>query len=402
MSSRGQPTPPFNSPYQQAMRPTSLLHSPAYPSPARSDSEPSRFAPEGLGLYNFSPGFSSSSMQQPTSNLFPPSPHPSEAWSASPLPSEPIVDPWLSGAYDHPVSRSSPWSPQYDESHRSSLSSHREMSVFSGDGSENSFAQVKLETGAAWTTENNTSPPGTVAPERLLNASLFSPHDQQPYGSQMLPKYENTPGPSHDGHVHMSSHGRLGSSHSNTQNGATPRVRRRRTKTAPENAKYSCELCGRGFVRSYNKKSHMDRHKPNREKLYRCDHGACSMKFDRKTDLDRHTKSVHDKIRDFGCFRCGDTFSRKDTLRRHEEDGCQQKNQLSPSQLTRGRYMRASSDALYPSPRPDMYATVGFHSTEATQGVFGSRANYHPDEGSFASRSPSLFRTSNFGASPHF
>jgi hypothetical protein len=318
MSSRGHPTPPFNSPYQHAMKPATLLHSPAYPSPAQSDSESSRYAPEGLGLYNFSPQFPST-VSHPGSILFPPSPHPNDAWTAlanhsPPMISEPIVDPWTSGAYDHPVCRSPlPW-PHYQDSHRSSLSSHRAMSVYSGEGSENGFVQVKLESGSEWTNEEGSSPPSTVVPERLLHSSVFPPYDHS-YSSPMMSKYETTPDISQYP-VSMPTRERLESSPLDTRLGPTPRIRRRRNKTTPADAKYSCELCGRGFCRSYNKKSHMERHKENREKQFKCDKVNCTMEFDRKTDLDRHIKSVHLKIKDWICHKCGDAFSRKDTLRR--------------------------------------------------------------------------------------
>lgn len=320
MSSRDQTTPPFNSPYQQALKSTPLLHSPAYPSPARSDSEPSKFHTDGLGLYNYSQAFPTSGPQN-NSILFPPSPQPTEAWTqlsngASPLISEPIVDPWTSGAYDHPVTRSPiPW-PHYQASHRSSLSSQRDMSVFSGEGSEHAFPDVKLEAGPEWTTDDDQPAPNTVTPDRLTNASIF-PYDHT-YGSPSMPRFDATPGPGYESHhvEHMTHQGRSGTAQSEGRLGPTPRVRRRRNKTAPEDAKFSCDICGRGFVRSYNKKSHMERHDPNRAKINKCHAHGCDMRFERKTDLDRHYKSVHLKLKDERCGKCNHAFSRKDTLRR--------------------------------------------------------------------------------------
>ncbi|CAI6276933.1 unnamed protein product [Periconia digitata] len=377
MSSRGQPTPPFNSPYQQAMKSNALVHSPAYPSPARSDSESSRYQPEGLGLYGFPHHFSSGSVSQSNNIMFPPSPHPTEAWAnmsngTPPMIQEPIVDPWTSGAYDHPVINSPiPW-PQYEGSHRSSMSSPREASVFSGDGSEHGLVRVKLENGSGWASDEDALSMGTVAPGRLLNGHLYPqeyPHTS-PYDSQSVSQRKRVDSP--------------------LQDHAEPRERKRRTKSTEE-PKYACELCDKTFIRRYNKKSHMKRHDLGRHKPHKCNHGDCIQGFDRKTDLDRHIKSVHDKIRDLVCQKCGDSFSRKDTLRRHQDDGCRVKNQLSLRQIQETRSMRAVSNtqqAYYPSPRADFYPIPT-----------SNAANYHPSEAlvGYDSRSPPLFRSNNLG-----
>ncbi|KAF2248637.1 hypothetical protein BU26DRAFT_302716 [Trematosphaeria pertusa] len=414
MSSRDQPTPPFNSPYQQALRSASLLQSPAYPSPARSDSvsEPSKYPPDGLGLYSYSQPFPASG--PPTSSvLYPPSPQPTEAWAhlstgTSPLVPDPIVDPWTSGAYDHPVSRSPlPWG-AYQPSHRSSLSSStREMSIFSGDGSEHGFPPVKLE-GSEWATDEE-SPPGTVAPERLTATGMFA--YEQSYGTSPMTKFESTPSGSYE-HRHsqqLPHEGRPKSSQDDDgRPGVTPRVRRRRQKIPAEEAKYSCDICGRGFIRSYNQKTHMHTHNPQRPKDHPCMYRDCDKKFVRKTDLHRHCTSVHKKAKDFKCCRCTATFSRKDTLRRHEEDGCPKRNELSdPNLLSRTRSMRTApvpQMPYYHSPRPDMYSStpvpVGYQSAEAAQDFFATRPHHHQGVGAYDTRSP-LFREDSFGATSH-
>jgi hypothetical protein len=309
MSSRDQPTPPFNSPYQQALKSNSLLHSPVYPVSARSEFEPSCHHPQGLGLYNY-----------PTNSvLFPPSPQPSESWShhshgTSPMVPEPIVDPWTSGAYDHPVTKSPiPW-PQYQASHRSSLSSQREMSEFSADGSEYGFVQVKLEGGSEWSTEDDASPEGTVAPNKLTTTSAFPYHS---YGSPSMSSNNTIMGSSYGNRFseHMQQEGRSADSQGDKTN-AIRTTKRRKNKTSPEDAKFSCDLCGRGFVRLYNKKSHMLRHNPKRAKDHSCPEHDCDREFERKADLDRHHKSVHAKLKDQMCPHCGKGFSRPDTLRR--------------------------------------------------------------------------------------
>lgn len=54
------------------------------------------------------------------------------------------------------------------------------------------------------------------------------------------------------------------------------------------------------------------------EQHYPCPVEGCSKKFARKTDLERHNKSVHIKERNHECTFCGRLFARKDTLRRYE------------------------------------------------------------------------------------
>ncbi|KAF2690394.1 hypothetical protein K458DRAFT_357112 [Lentithecium fluviatile CBS 122367] len=385
MSSRDQPTPPFNSPYQQALKSNSLLHSPAYPLPARSDAEASNQPPQGLGLYNY----------PSNSILFPPSPQPSEAWShnshgTSPMIPEPIVDPWTSGAYDHPVSRSPiPW-PHYQASHRSSLSSQREMSVFSADGSDYGFVQVKLEGGGSgWNTEEDSSPHGTVAPNRLSNASAYPYH---PYTSPSMSSNTITAPNSENRYPeHLPQEGSPTSSNGG-RTGAV-KTRRRKNKTSAEDAKFSCDICGRGFVRLYNKKSHMQRHNPKRAKDHNCPEHDCDREFERKADLDRHHKSVHQKLKDQVCPHCDKGFSRPDTLRRHVDDGCTSRNQLQGPLLTRTPMQTApvSQQPYYPSPRPEMY--------EPAQSLFDHNSR-HLGAGGFDPRSPPLFRDNTY-ASPH-
>jgi hypothetical protein len=323
MSSRGQTTPPFNSPYQQAVKSTSLLQSPAYPSPARSDCEASRYPTDGLGLYNYPQSFHASG--PPTNSvLYPPSPQPTESWAhlstgTSPLMTEALVDPWTSGAYDHPVSRSPlPWA-MHEESHRSSLSSNRDMSVFSHQSSEHAFPQIKLEDGSEWATEDERHTPYTVSPERL-NAT-FSPYDHAYNSPQLpLPKFE-TLSLSRDMYepqdFSQKSYTRPRKPRAQKASVAiTARTRIRRTRTTLENAQYSCHLCNKLFQRSYNLKTHLDTHNPIRKKEHACPDQGCDMKFVRKTDLDRHRNSVHFKRKPFQCMKCDNSFARKDTLRR--------------------------------------------------------------------------------------
>lgn len=339
-----QPTPPFNSPYQQhTTKSNSLLESP-YPSPGRIESR-SKY-PHGLGIYEY---------QQPLTTGLPPSPQQSEVWGgqfstgASPLMTESIADPWTSGAFDHPVSRSPlPWT-SAQTSPRSSLSSYtREMSVFSHEGSEQAFPVVKVES-SGWGSEphfsaagsndmsNNISSsrghPLTVAPERL-NAGLFS-YDNT-YSSSPMPTYEQAPVFDYEGpkFERAPSEESLNSLHSSgrstypTISGVRERTRNRR-HTDPAHAAYRCQLCPeKGFARRYNYNQHMLTHDSYRKKDNICAFPGCGKEFVRKTDLVRHDQSVHQRAKPFKCARCPSAFSRKDTLRRHEDDGCPRRNQI--------------------------------------------------------------------------
>ncbi|KAF4982549.1 hypothetical protein FZEAL_1859 [Fusarium zealandicum] len=97
-----------------------------------------------------------------------------------------------------------------------------------------------------------------------------------------------------------------------------------RKHTSKEEANFQCEVkgCGKFFSRSYNYKSHLETHDEKREYPFPCTVDGCTKKFVRKTDLQRHHQSVHMKERNHKCDYCGRLFARKDTLRRHMEDGC--------------------------------------------------------------------------------
>jgi hypothetical protein len=97
-----------------------------------------------------------------------------------------------------------------------------------------------------------------------------------------------------------------------------------RRLTTKEEANFQCEVkgCGKLFSRSYNFKAHMETHDEKREYPFPCQVGDCNKRFVRKTDLQRHHQSVHMKERNHKCDFCSRLFARKDTLRRHMEDGC--------------------------------------------------------------------------------
>lgn len=81
---------------------------------------------------------------------------------------------------------------------------------------------------------------------------------------------------------------------------------------------YKCETvgCGKLFERSWNYKLHLETHEDDREYPFPCTVPGCSKKFVRRTDLLRHSSSVHTQAKESRCDFCGRIFATKDTLRR--------------------------------------------------------------------------------------
>jgi len=347
---------PSFAPQFRDMKPPTLTQPPSYPSPARSDSVVT-YSPDGLGLYNYSMPLSAGGPHN--NSLYTPSPQPNEAWNpqisstTSPLMPEVSSEAWPS-LYDPPVSRSplswnqpfsfspglmdqshSPGLGQHHFSHRSSVSSSNETSMYSRATSESVFTPiVKLESPHEWLPLNdgNISPhsvmrqqPLTVSPDRLSNSAL--PYGYE-YQSPTQQKYESV------ATGEFSEYGARNSSRSapperrrtsgrrHLMAGHSQRTRIRRNPTTLENAQYACRYCKKLFQRAYNHKAHLSTHDPNRDRPHRCMHPDCERSFVRKTDLVRHEQSVHLKTREFNCGACDAHFARRDTLRRHEEDGC--------------------------------------------------------------------------------
>lgn len=104
--------------------------------------------------------------------------------------------------------------------------------------------------------------------------------------------------------------------------------REKRGYTTPDNSTCCCDQCGKLFQRSYNLKAHMDTHDPHRDQPHVCQYPECTRRFVRRTDLVRHEQSVHLKERKHRCPLCYGCFARKDTLRRHIDDGCPRRPEM--------------------------------------------------------------------------
>ncbi|ORY64255.1 uncharacterized protein BCR38DRAFT_485393 [Pseudomassariella vexata] len=131
-----------------------------------------------------------------------------------------------------------------------------------------------------------------------------------------------------------------------------PRAIRRhpRRLTTKDEAVFHCRVegCGKMFSRSYNYKAHMETHDENREYPFPCPVSDCSKRFVRKTDLARHHQSVHMKKKNHRCDYCGRMFARKDTLRRHMEDGCPKRFDIGTLDLRQEGYNSPHRGQLAP------------------------------------------------------
>ncbi|MCJ1408164.1 hypothetical protein MMC19_002237 [Ptychographa xylographoides] len=158
------------------------------------------------------------------------------------------------------------------------------------------------------------------------------------------------------------------------------RIKKKRQRTTPEEATHECRVCGKLFKRSYNWKSHMETHNPERKYPHPCTamvgNNACTKKFQRKTDLDRHYDSVHLKARNHKCSLCGNRFARRDTLRRHTEDGCPKRFELG---------IREASAYPTPNPSASMSSTSSLNSASLNPSTrWGSFSSYPPRPRSYS------------------
>uniref|UniRef100_A0A0B7JTX5 C2H2-type domain-containing protein n=2 Tax=Bionectria ochroleuca TaxID=29856 RepID=A0A0B7JTX5_BIOOC len=206
-------------------------------------------------------------------------------------------------------------------------------------------------------TSFNTNPPmylgeGFQTPH---STHLQPPHSGLPQGQLPLSAPATTiGGPSSASQILVNS----------TDRGQTwTRLRRKkrptRKHTTKEEANYQCTIdgCGKFFSRSYNFKSHLETHDDKREYPFPCKEPNCTKKFVRKTDLQRHHQSVHTKERNHKCDFCGRMFARKDTLRRHMEDGCSKRFEIG--MLDAEEYEEIESAKLPEVPRPRELQNMG-------------------------------------------
>ncbi|KAK6331696.1 hypothetical protein TWF718_002242 [Orbilia javanica] len=126
---------------------------------------------------------------------------------------------------------------------------------------------------------------------------------------------------------------------------------KRQFTTAGE-AVYTCTVqnCGKHFKRIWNFKAHQETHNPERVKPFQCSYSSCGKSFVRKTDKERHETCVHSKKKEFRCHLCNSMFARKDTLRRHEDDGCAKRSGFPKSKPKKRRSPVIPNREPNPSP----------------------------------------------------
>ncbi|KAL9137791.1 MAG: hypothetical protein Q9175_000996 [Cornicularia normoerica] len=332
---------------------SSQRHYPATPQPEPTSMEQLN---RGLGIFECP-----LPQQQSTVQELPPSPQASDSWSHSsmmeqdfPQTSQPpdifsaAFDPfsgYSTNANTGMISTQSPeapglvfcQSPQSTNmpSHRSSISSS--YSSPGQHGAEYYTPRVKVEDGSEW----YPSPGNEQVLQRSLTTQSIANYSTgvSPINGPSDDFYKNQPSdwvkPNATGYGNDMN---MMGEETQSKFDAAPvlpsvnRIKKKRQRTTPEEATHECRVCGKLFKRSYNWKSHMETHNPERKYPHPCTamagNSPCTKKFQRKTDLDRHYDSVHLKTRNHRCNLCGNRFARRDTLRRHTEDGCPKRFEL--------------------------------------------------------------------------
>ena len=300
---------------------TSLhVRAPYYPPTPQP--EPSQGTPEtnrGLGLLgcNFP-------QQHGTVHGLPPSPQPLDAWSRHPM-TEPFRQPPdISSAEYDPfsgfstasstgmLSTSSPdppglvycQTPQSMQlpSHRSSISSScSPIDAFSQHGSEYLCTpRVKIEEARNWypsagsllrkspTSQDLGTYSTVVSPISASEDGIY-----KPIHAATWPRADTTAYPAT---LQASSESQPSLFPPASILPSVERTKKKRQPTTPEEATHECRICGKLFKRSYNWKSHLETHNPDRKYPHPCTftngNTQCTKRFQRKTDLDRHYDSV--------------------------------------------------------------------------------------------------------------
>lgn len=346
--------------YDQQSKQSFSTQRPWYSSPPQPESA-TAYPNQSRGL-----GLSGCSLSQPQSNIhaMPPSPQPSGSWSQSPMMEQDYsqsnqppdicteeYDPFRGFNVSSNTAMMSEEAPALEfcqsppssnlPSHRSSVSSYSSED-FSQHESDYMFTpKVKVEDSSDWCSSPGNEPAlqRSMVTQGLspypLNVSPVSPLQDCIYRPQGNWPKMSTPG--YPIELHNSNDPRSKYDTAPIIPSAITRIKKKRQRTTPEEATHECRVCGKLFKRSYNWKSHMETHNPERKYPHPCtavvNNIPCTKKFQRKTDLDRHHDSVRDftistaysakiklqvhlKARNHRCTLCGNRFARRDTLRR--------------------------------------------------------------------------------------
>ncbi len=307
------------SPYDQQSKQSFSAQRPCYPATPQPETTSMDQPNRGLGIYEL-PLPQQQQQQQSTVQDLPPSPQPSDCWSYSsameqdfPQASQPpdissaAFDPfsgYTNNANTGMMTSTSPEAPALVfcqtppstnmPSHRSSISSSYSPSI---QTHKYYHSKVKQEDSNEWyPTHGN---------DQVLHRSLAT-QGLTPYSNGVSP----INGPTDDYYRSQATDWtKPASAYPTDFTGdmrskfdAAPvlpsvnRIKKKRQRTTPEEATHECRVCGKLFKRSYNWKSHMETHNPDRKYPHPCTelvgNSPCTKKFQRKTDLDRHVDSV--------------------------------------------------------------------------------------------------------------
>ena len=310
------------SPYQRQDKQSFSAQRSAYPASSNPDSVSSQHASHhGLGLFPCSMPPTAQTMQEISPS--------SEHWSHSPViaqgysqPSQPpdifsaAFDPF-SGYSSSPttamVGAHSPEAPGLEfcqtpppsniQSHRGSISSSCAASdSYSQSGSDCAYTpRVKVEEAGEWypsannehVLQRNLSSHGPAS--YATGVSTLTPQTEDLYRTQPS-DWSKTDTTGYITELAAGSDGRLPRFDVQPILPSGTRIKKKRQRTTPEEATHECRVCGKLFKRSYNWKSHMETHNPERKYPHPCTAMSgstpCTKKFQRKTDLDRHYDSV--------------------------------------------------------------------------------------------------------------
>jgi hypothetical protein len=90
------------------------------------------------------------------------------------------------------------------------------------------------------------------------------------------------------------------------------------TPSAGPQQDLTCPHCGSTRCKTFGSlKRHIERQHGFNVSRFSCRWEACGYSSHKRTDLDRHINSIHEKLDTFDCNRCGRAFLRKDNRNRH-------------------------------------------------------------------------------------
>ena len=310
------------SPYEQQQSKHSF--SSQYPSTPQAEQSAQN---HGLGLFGCSIPPSQSTLHH-----LPPSPQPSESWQQQqqqpmmeqdfPQSSQPPdistadFDPFSGYSTQWNTGMMSAHSPEapglvycqtppstHFPSHRSSISSYSSSEASYHSSSEVMYTpKVKVEEANEW----YPSPGNEQVLQRSLTTQAMSSYSTgaSPVSAPIEHLYRTQatdwPRPQTSGYP-IELHNTEGVRRATYENApvvpSVGRIKKKRQRTTPAEATHECHVCGKLFKRSYNWKSHLETHNPDRKYPHPCTakigSSQCTKKFQRKTDLDRHYESVN-------------------------------------------------------------------------------------------------------------